>query len=266
MKFFIFFLLSIAFFLLYVRYLEMKTVFAPSRSITATPDSVGLAFEDIDIKSSDGVRINGWFFPAVRGGGSLGTILFCHGNAGNISDRLEKISLFHEMGLNVFIFDYRGYGRSEGTPTEQGMYRDVLAAYDYLLSRQDVDSRNIIAYGSSLGGAAAIDLATKRGLSHLIIDSSFTSAADMAKRIFPWIPSFAIRTKLDSLTKIKNVTIPKLFIHSVEDELVPFELGQKLFDAAPEPKTFLKIHGSHNDAHIHNPARFWKGIDGFLKC
>ncbi len=263
MKLFIYPIFACILFILYVRYLESKTVFAPSKNIAAMPESVGLAFEDVDVTTSDGVKINGWFVPVSPS--ILGTLLFCHGNAGNIGDRLEKIRLFHEMGLNVFIFDYRGYGKSQGYPTEKGMYNDTLAAYDYLLSRKDVDSKNIIAYGASLGGAAAVDLATQRKLSHLIIDSSFTNAADMAKRIFPWIPSFVIRIKLDSLTKIKKVTIPKLFIHSVEDDLVPFELGKKLFDAAPQPKIFLQIYGTHNDAHIDNPEKFWKEIEGFLK-
>jgi len=190
---------------------------------------------------------------------------FFHGNAGNISGRLSKIEVFYRMGVSVFIVDYRGFGRSEGAPTEQGMYLDALAAYDHLVSRSDVDKEKVFIYGVSLGGAAAVDLASKRPVAGLIIESSFSSGADMAKVIFPGVPAFLIKTKMDSINKIKNVTAPKLIIHSFEDKTVPYELGKKLFDSAIEPKKFLQISGSHNEGFFDNLEKIVSVVELFLK-
>jgi uncharacterized protein len=252
----------------YVRYLESISVFYPSREIEATPAELGLAYEEVYINTKDFVTLHGWLIHARPNASQLSSynanLIFLHGNAGNIGDRLGKIELFHQLGLNILIIDYRGYGKSTGRPSEKGMYNDALAAYDYLVKRPDIAARPIVAYGASLGGAAAIDLATKRSLSHLIIDSSFSSAADMAKIIYPSIPSFLIKTKLDSITKVQKVLIPKLFFHSSEDEVVPIALGEKLYDASPEPKEFVKISGSHNDGHIHSEKLVFQAITRFL--
>ena len=250
-------------FILYVRYLESHSIFFPSKSMIGTPQDVGLDFKDIFITTEDKVKIHGWFIPSSFP--SDKTLIFLHGNAGNISGRLEKIKLFHEMGLNVFIIDYRGYGKSEGKPTEEGVYKDALAAYDYVAKREDMKDKAIIIYGASLGGAIAVDLASKRKAEYLIVDSSFTNAVDMAKRIFPFVPSILIKTKLDSLKKIKNIQSAKLFIHSKEDEIVPFVLGEKLYDSASEPKEFLEIRGGHNDGHIYDGDKFEAGVKHFLK-
>jgi fermentation-respiration switch protein FrsA (DUF1100 family) len=165
----------------------------------------------------------------------------------------------------VLIIDYRGYGKSEGNPTEQGIYKDAAATYDYLASRSDMRGQNFISYGDSLGGAVAVDLAAKRAIACLIVDSTFSSAADMAKKIYPFVPSFFIQTKMDSMGKIRNITVPKLFIHSVEDEIVPFALGKKLYDAAPDPKEFIEIVGSHNDGHMYDQGKIKNRMTAFLK-
>lgn len=246
----------------YIRYLERKSVFYPARPLFATPEDLGIAFEDVYIQTEDRVRVHGWLIKAPS---ARSTVIFLHGNAGNIGDRLGKIDLFHRMGLNVLVIDYRGYGKSEGHPTEKGVYQDAVAAYDYLLERKDMRGQNAVGYGASLGGAVAIDLATKRSLACLIVDSTFSSAADIAKRIYPFVPSFLIGTKLDSVTKIKHVKIPKLFIHSVEDRIVPVALGRKLYDAAPGPKEFIEIRGDHNDGHIHDQDKIREGIKKFLQ-
>jgi hypothetical protein len=214
------------------------------------------------IRTSDHVRISGWL---VKNPSAKSTLLFFHGNAGNIGDRLGKIGLFHGIGLNVLIVDYRGYGKSGGYPTEAGIYKDALAAYDYLSQREDLKGRPIIGYGASLGGAVAVDLASKRPLACLIVDSTFSSAVDMAKRIYPFVPSFLVRTKFDSVTKIRNIMIPKLFIHSIEDTTVPITLGRKLYDAAPGPKQFIEIRGDHNDGYIFDEQKVREGIRQFLK-
>ena len=252
-----------------VRYIESKSIFYPVRSITATPAALGLAFEDVFIKTQDNVTINAWLVKSSSRreptGTQRGTLIFCHGNAGNIGDRLEKILLFHQMGLNILIIDYRGYGKSQGQPSEAGIYKDAVAAYDYLLTRQDIDRSRIIGYGESLGGAVAVDLGTKRNLAALIIDSSFTNAADMAKTIYPFIPSFLLGTKLDSAAKVRAVTIPKLFIHSRADEIVPFRLGERLYQAAAQPKEFLELSGGHNDTPVDAQEKMAREIVTFLR-
>lgn len=247
-------------FILFVRYLEQKTLFVPSKTIYNTPQSRKLVFEDIYFPSGP-YKINGWFVAASP---KSPTLVYCHGNAGNIADRLDKIEMFHKIGVNVFIFDYRGYGHSQGRPTEKGMYEDARAAYDYLLTRTDIDKNKIIGYGTSLGGSVAIDLAVQRQLQSVIIDSSFTSGADMARRIYPMIPTFFMSVKLDSAAKIHSINIPKLFIHSTEDEVVPFKLGQKLFDMAPPPKEFMTVRGGHNEPHWEQKG-YKEDIERFLR-
>ena len=266
MKIIIYLLIALIFFVLYIRYLEYRSIFYPSRGILATPADIGLSFEDVYLKTEDAVTIHGWFIPSPQGPlKGKGTVIFLHGNAGNIGDRLGKIQFFHDSGRDVFIIDYRGYGKSEGRPTEAGIYKDALAAYDYLASRRDVDPKRIIAYGASLGGAVAIDLAAKRNLSCLIVDSAFTSAADMAKRIYPFVPSFLVQIKLDSLGKIKYISAPKLFIHSRDDEIVPLALGRKLYEAAAPPKEFLEITGGHNEGYMDSQEKIAEEMSRFLE-
>jgi len=255
-------LIVVVVFVLYIRFLEKNTLFLPIAEIVATPKEMDLPYEDIYFSTIDKVRLNGWL---VKSSKSSNTVLFIHGNAGNIGDRLAKIAMFHEMGLNVFIFDYRGFGKSEGKPSEQGIYYDALAAYDYLVSREDVNNKRIIIYGVSMGGTAAVEVAWRRKAQPLILDSTFSSAADMAKRIFPLAPSFLLSVKLDNIGKIPHVLGPKLFIHSQGDEVIPFALGKKLFDAAPGPKHFLEIEGDHNGAFLESPQEFKAGIIAFLE-
>jgi len=230
-----------------VRYLETMGVFFPNRVMSIDPSVMDLPWEDIYFKTKDGITLNGWYF--IRPG-AKSTLVFAHGNAGNMSDRLFKIKFFYNLGLNVFIFDYRGYGKSEGKPSESGVYLDAQGAYDYLQSRPDVNMNSIILYGASIGGAVVIDLATCRNAALLVVESSISNAKDMAQILYPFVPSFFLSLKFDSLNKVKALKIPKLFIHSPEDEVVPYWVGQKLFEAASEPKVFLKIHGGHNDGSI----------------
>jgi len=248
-------------FLIFVRYLENTSIFYPERTLAATPQNIGLPFEDVSITTQDQVKLHGWLIKAPR---AKSTLIFFHGNAGNIGGRLGKIDLFHHLGLNVLIIDYRGFGNSGGYPTEKGIYKDATATYDYLMQRDDMQGQHVISYGASLGGAVAVDLATRRDVACLIVDSSFSSAVDMAKRIYPFIPSFLIRSKMDSIKKIKNISTPVLFIHSVEDETVPIVLGKKLYEAASEPKEFIEITGGHNDGHIHAGDKIRNGIQTFL--
>ncbi len=232
-----------------VKYLEHTAIFYPGKGINLTPESMGLVYEDIYLKTADGLLINAWLVKASE---KAATILCLHSNEGNMDDgdRLEKIKFFHDLGLNVLMFDYRGYGRSQGHATEQGIYRDAQAAYDYLKNRSDIDPNRIIAYGASLGGAVAIDLATKRKLAALIVDSCFTSAKDMAIELYPFLPTWMMSVKFDNISKVERLTIPKLFMHSSQDEIVPREMGERLFQAAANPKEFLLTSGGHNDGQF----------------
>ncbi len=262
MKIILHLIVIVVLFVIYVRYLENRSVFYPTRPLFATPAELGLPFEDVYIQAEENIKIHGWLIKSPL---AQSTLIFFHGNAGNIGDRLGKIELFYRMGLNILIIDYRGYGKSEGYPTENGVYKDAVAAYDYLRERDDMKGQKIVGYGASLGGAIAVDLAIKRTLTCLIVDSTFSSAVDIAKRIYPFVPSFLIRTKLDSVTKIREMTIPKLFIHSVDDRTIPIALGRKLYDAAPGPKEFIEIKGDHNDGHLYDEDKIRKGIKKFLR-
>ncbi len=243
----------------YARYLESRSVYFPSQEFEGTPHDIKLAFEDVYV-NSDKFKLYGWWVPANR---ELPTLIFCHGNGGNISHRLEKILFFHQLGLNVFIFDYRGYGKSQGAPSEAGLYEDIQAAYTYL--KQKVKEGKIVVYGESLGGAIAIDLAGRVKIDGLILEGTFSNAQDMAKIIYPFLPSFLIQSRFDSLKKISAVKVPMLLMHSKNDELVPFPLGRKLFNSAQEPKEFLELEGGHNDAFFMSESKIKSAIEKFLK-
>jgi hypothetical protein len=251
--------LIFGFFLL--RFFEKKNLYFPLKEIETTPADIHLEFEDISLTTDDRVQITGWFVSSDK---SRGVVLFCHGNGGNISHRLEKIKILNNIGLDVFIFDYRGYGRSSGRPFEEGLYLDAEAAYTYLHNQRKVPSDKIILYGESLGGAVAVDLATNYETGGIIIEGSFTSVPDMAKRLVPFMPSFILSSRYNSYKKIANISSPILIIHSADDEIVPFEMGRRLFNAAPEPKEFVELKGGHNDAFLVSQETFIQAIDAFL--
>ena len=248
---------------LYARQFERSNIFFPMRQMEGTPSDMGLAYEDVYFETSDGVKLNGWFIPAE---GARGTVLYFHGNAGNISHRVGMIRIFNKMGLNIFIIDYRGYGRSEGRPDEKGTYLDAEAAYAYLKSRGDVDEERIALYGKSLGGAVAIDLASKRDVPALVSDSAFTSTADIGKEIYPFLPmDMLVTMKYDNISKIGSVRAPKLIIHSSQDEIIPFRHGERLFEAASGPKEFYRMRGTHNDGFLVYEEEFSSRMSDFLK-
>lgn len=248
-------------FFFFIRNLEQRNLYFPFRELESTPKDIGLDYEDVIVTTKDMVQITGWFIPSKT---ALATLIFCHGNAGNISHRMEKIKIFNELNLNVLIFDYRGYGMSKGSPSEKGLYLDAEAAYNYLVNKKMVPPIKIIAYGESLGGAVALDLAGKHEVGGIIIEGGFTSVKDMARRIFPFIPAFIYANKFDSLQKIKHIKYPKLIFHSIDDEIIPFKFGKTLFNAAAEPKGFVELHGGHNDAFLTSKEIFIRGMDSFI--
>jgi fermentation-respiration switch protein FrsA (DUF1100 family) len=252
--------LAVLFFL--IRYLEKKNLYFPLKTIEANPGDIGLYYEDIIVTTGDGVDINLWYIPADR---PAATIIFCHGNGGNISHRLEKIRLLNGIGLNVLIFDYRGYGSSGGSPSEEGLYLDASAVFGYLVNIRMVPSDRLILYGESLGAAVAIDLAGKYDVAGIIIEGGFSSVKEMAKRIFPFVPGFIYKSRFDSLSGIRNVNVPKLFFHAGEDEIVPLELGRKIYDAASGPKEFVQINGGHNDSFLVSEEMYLREIESFTE-
>lgn len=259
----IIFFIIIVFLLLiaYVRYIESHAIFFPMKEVELNPGYIGLAFEDIYLETEDNIRLNGWFIPAKN---ADYTILFLHGNAGNLSHRLEKITILNKMGLDIFIIDYRGYGRSQGRPNEAGIYLDARAAYDYLLKERKVAPEKIVLYGESLGNAAVVDLAKDKKVGALIIESGFTRGRDVVRSVYWFVPNFFFSNSFDSLSKIKKVNAPKLFIHSRNDEIVPLGLAKKLYAAADEPKEFCEIIGSHNTAYMDSKEEYTSGLSSFI--
>jgi len=253
--------ITIGLLLLFLRYIETRTLFYPTKEITAFPDRANLEYKDVYFKTSDNIKINGWFIPCKD---SKFLILFCHGNAGNISHRIGKVKFFHELGCSVFIIDYRGYGKSEGRASEAGFYKDAEAAYKYLLS-QGISTEQIIGYGESIGGAVIVDLASKDEMKAIILDSTLTSVRDMIKSTYSFIPYWVFSSRFDSERKIKSIKVPKLIIHSINDEIVPFQLGTKLYEAAFEPKEFLKIYGGHNSNFYESEGILKEKVGNFLK-
>jgi uncharacterized protein len=236
-----------------------RLIFYPSKTIRQTPVEGGLRFEEVTLKTSDGVTLSAWYVPAAQKGSR--TMVFCHGNAGNIGDRLDKLAIFHSLDTNTLIFDYRGYGTSDGKPSEPGTYLDAQAAYDWLHDTRGVPSADIIIYGESLGGAVAANLASQRQCRGLILDSTFTSVADVGARAFPLLPvRLMVGRKYDTTAVIAKVRCPVLMIHSRNDEIVPFELGQKLFGQANEPKAFVEIAGGHNDGFAVSEEAYTKAL------
>ena len=225
-------------------------------------------------KARDGVKLNGWICdPHRKESGShlpIATemvLLFFHGNGGCIADRYDLILGLVTLPVRVFIIDYRGYGKSEGRPTERGLYLDGEAAWAYLVNEQGISTKRIVLLGKSLGGAVAIELATHVEVAGLIVQSSFTSIPDMAKCMIPFLPRFLIRTKMDSIKKIPRVHCPKLFVHSPSDETVPFEFGRRLFRAASEPKRFYEVPGApHNETYFVAGEAYLDALRRFVQA
>ncbi len=253
--------------LVIVRSIEDSMIYFPTRYPEGywSPEQFGMSVEDCYFESEDGVRLHGWYAecPGVRR-----TLLWCHGNAGNVTDRIEQIKLFVEkIGTNVFIFDYRGYGRSAGEPGENGLYRDGRAAYDYLIHVRKIDPSDLATFGQSLGGAIAVDVAANRRCARLILEATFTSARDMARRVFPLLPvGWVIRTRFDSMAKISRLSIPLLMFHGDNDQTVPLEFGERLFQAANPPKQFVVLPGSdHNDTYLVGGRLYIDSFKNFLR-
>lgn len=235
----------------------------PSRQVEATPADIGLAFDAVTLRTADGEALAGWFVPAPA---ARGTLLYLHGNGGNIGHRLDQIEVFHRLGLNVFIFDYRGYGASSGRPSEEGSYRDALAAWNWLTQAQRQAPERIVLFGESLGGSIAAWLAARHAPAGLVIYASFTSVPEMAQALYPLFPAARLaRYRYDTRAALRGVNRQLLILHSPEDEIIPFSHGRALLEAARGPKRLVELRGGHNDALWVSREIYMREIGAFLQ-
>ncbi len=248
-----------------LRWFEYGQVFHPTRDWVAEPGTLGRPFEDLSITAPDGVRLSAWFYPADADSSRASmAILVCHGNGGNISHRLDLCRLLLRAGVAVLLLDYRGYGHSEGRMSEEGTCLDAQAAAHWL-RRRGFESRNIIAFGESLGGGIACELALREPLGGLILQSTFTSIADIGAELFPWLPVRWLNTiKYNTVQKLPRIHVPVLVTHSREDELIRFHHAEKNFAAANEPKLFWETRGGHNCSDLSDYELCVAGVEKFL--
>jgi fermentation-respiration switch protein FrsA (DUF1100 family) len=250
---------------LILSHLERFFLFFPTSEIVTTPAELGVHYEDVYFTTNDGLRLNGWFVP----GTSEITWLWFHGNGGNISHRTEEIvQIRHLLGVNLFIIDYRGYGKSQGTPSEQGTYQDARAALDYLRSRPDISPDQIVYFGRSLGAAVAVKLAVEHPPRGMILVAPFASLKDMARIHYPALPGVAwlARNRYNSLARISAIESPLLILHGDQDIIVPLSQGRKLFEEAGQPKQFQILPGAgHDDSYLTSGDAYWGTISSFLE-
>jgi uncharacterized protein len=256
-------LTAVAVYVFFVAFLYLtqdRMFFFPTSELVTTPDRHGLAYEDVWLTAEDGVQLHGWFVPAPR---ARATLLFFHGNGGNISHRIDSLRIFHELGLSVLVLSYRGYGRSEGRPGEAGIRRDADAAWRYLREEQGVAASRLVIFGRSLGAAVAADLAARTDPGAVVLESPFTSAADLGAELYPWLPvRHLIRHEYEVLGRVGGIDAPILVVHSRDDEIVPFAHGRRIADAAAAP--LLELRGGHNDAFLRSRAEYLQGLREFL--
>ena len=245
--------------------IEDRFIFHPDHVIDRDPSHIGLGFEDVFFTTEDGIRLHGWVVPHKE---ARATLVWFHGNAGNISDRLLNIKLLHDrIKTNIFIFDYRGYGRSGGTVSEKGTYLDGEAAMKYLLGRDDAAARRLILFGRSLGAAVAAEMAIRFTSLGLILESPFVSIREMARAIFPSLPiAWLLRTRFDTMEKVRLVKTPILVLHGDRDATVPFSQGKKVFEVASQPKKFYRIVGAtHNDTFVVGGEEYYGALREFIE-
>jgi uncharacterized protein len=259
--------LLVAFAILFVmfRWFEHSQVYHPTRQLEASPRGLGRPFEDVRFKASDGVELNGWLFQANSNSPRSNLVfLVCHGNGGNISHRLGLCSELLETGVSVFVFDYRGYGQSQGRPSEAGTYRDAQAAQAWLWQK-GFRSESIIAYGESLGGGIVSELALRETVGAIGLQSTFTSIPDIGAELFPWLPVRWFSTiKYDTHARLPRIKVPVLVMHSRADDLVRFQHAERNFAAANEPKIFSELRGQHNDP-VWEQSEFHRAIEKLLQ-
>jgi len=248
-------------------WLQPRLTFFPSPASDVDPGALGLDHSEVHFTASDGVLLHAWFFPAVSADEGPGTaVLVSHGNAGNIGNRLHLAQAFLAMGHSVLLYDYRGFGASEGRPSEEGTYLDAVAAHDWLTGERGFRAERIVAYGESIGCGVTVGLAGRRRTGAVVLESGFTSIVDIAAGLYPWLPvrTFS-RYSYDNEGRVGALGVPVLVVHSRTDEIVPFAHAQRVFAAATEPKAFLETGGGHNEGGFTARGEWWEGVQGFLR-
>jgi len=245
--------------------LENRLIFHPTSDIARTPRDVGLEYQDLYFTTADNVRLNGWFIPHPL---ASATMIWFHGNAGNIGDRVDNIKILHEkIRISIFIFDYRGYGRSPGSSSEATTYLDGEAAMNFVRSQLQVESKNLLIFGRSLGAAVAAEMASRHDSRAVILESPFASIGEMAGLMLPVVPiGPLLSAKFDVIAKVGKITAPLLVLHGDQDEIIPFEQGQRVFAAARQPKQFYPIKGAnHNDTFIAGGNGYYERLKSFIE-
>lgn len=231
-----------------VYFMQSSFMYRPVRDVPYTPADLGLVYEKVALKTDDGLKIAAWFIPCEK---AKKTVLFCHGNGGNMAHRLDTINILNELGLNCLLFDYRGYGDSQGKPSENGTYLDAAAAWKWLTHKKGIKPEQIIIFGRSLGGSVAANLAVKVKPAGLILESAFTSFAAIGAKYYPYLPvKLFAAFDYNTVASVKKINCPLLIMHSKNDEIVPYEFSPQLYEAANEPKEFVEIIGCHNDGFL----------------
>jgi len=247
------------------RWFEWRELYHPHREIAKTPEAAGLDFEEVEFVAEDAARLFGWWIPRRD---ARGAVLYCHGNGDNLGDLVDVAADLNGMGVNVFLFDYRGYGRSRGLPTEQGTYRDARAAFECVRARYgDAERPPVIALGRSLGGAVAAQLALDKPLRGLVLESTFASTAAMGRRLYPRLPAERLcRFRYDTLSKAPRIRVPLLMAHSPEDGLIPMDQARAVFEnSAAEPKRFVALSGAHNEAGWRRSPAYRTALREFIE-
>lgn len=247
--------------MLLMYFFQDHLIFHPTKNIHSTPADLGVTYEEVELETADGVQLHGWFIPAE---GDDRTIILFHGNAGNIANRIYLINSLRELGINIFIFDYRGYGKSEGSPDEDGLYSDGRAAWQYITEVRSIDPQKVILFGRSLGSAVATRLAEEYEAGALILDAPFTSGKNLGADLYPWLPvRMLMKYDFDNTQRIKELSIPLLIAHSRTDRVVPYHHGEELFEAAGEPKEFVELEGHHGSG-FEGSGHYLESLQNFI--
>ena len=232
------------------------------KEIVATPADMGLTYEEVDVRTEDGETLSAWWMPTVN---SRGTFLLLHGNAGNISHRLGYAAIFRRLGYSTLLVDYRGYGDSTGSPSEEGTYLDAAASWAWLTRTRGIAPRDIVIFGESLGGGVATWLALRHTPRAVVLASTFTSIPDLAAELYPYLPvRLLARVRYDNLARLGDINAPMLIMHSRADEIVSYRHARRLFEAAREPKRFFELSGGHNESFSVKQEEWVKALGDFL--